>query len=259
MGKTLLWMLWRLDTLGSILAPRMVRWTGKSAYPIHPKHFLDTPWQRWYLAYVEPGDVVLDAGCGNAMHTLACARCCRQAFGIDANPDQLRVGAAQARNRSQANVHLVRGDVDGPWGFWDGSFDKVMLLDVLEHLDRREQALSEAFRVLKPQGRLLASVPQSITGWKAVRRKVGLPAYADPDHRVEYTREEIVELLAQTGFECEDTEPVVLDTWLAGLIDLLGGLSLGLYRRLAEWKRQTALRKPEESTGFRIVARKGWQ
>jgi SAM-dependent methyltransferase len=254
--RALLWALWRLDTLGSILAPRIVRWTGKSAYPIHPKHFLDAPWQKWYLAYIQPGDTVLDSGCGNAMHTLACARRCRWAIGVDVDARQLHIGQAQARDRSQTNLCLGQGDVDERWPFRDGCFDKVMLLDVLEHLDRREQALSEAWRVLKPDGQLLVSVPQSTTRWKMLRRSVGLPACADPDHRVEYTREEIVELVTQSGFECQAVEPVVVDTWLAGLIDLAGGFAPGLYRLLAEWKRTQALRNPGESTGFRVVARK---
>jgi len=73
---------------------------------------------------------------------------------------------------------------------------------------------------------------------------------------VEYTREEIEQVLARNGFICETVEPIVYDTWWAGLIDLVGGFSLGLYRRLAQWKRTMALQKPAESTGFRIVARK---
>lgn len=50
--------------------------------------------------------------------------------------------------------------------------------------------------------------------------------------------------------------PVVLDTPWAGAIDALGGLSLGLYDRLSRWKRDAAVRRPEERTGFRVVARK---
>ena len=49
---------------------------------------------------------------------------------------------------------------------------------------------------------------------------------------------------------------VVLDTPWAGAIDALGGLSLGLYDRLSRWKREAVLRRPAESTGFRVVARK---
>jgi hypothetical protein len=50
--------------------------------------------------------------------------------------------------------------------------------------------------------------------------------------------------------------PVVLDTPWAGLIDAVGGLSLSLYDRLSRWKRDAAVRRPAESTGFRVVARK---
>jgi len=39
------------------------------------------------------------------------------------------------------------------------------------------------------------------------------------------------------------------------VIDALGGVSLHLYARLSRWKRQVALARPEESTGFRVVAR----
>jgi hypothetical protein len=49
--------------------------------------------------------------------------------------------------------------------------------------------------------------------------------------------------------------PVVYDTPWAGMIDAVGGLSLGLYARLSRWKREVALARPIESTGFRVVAR----
>jgi hypothetical protein len=51
-------------------------------------------------------------------------------------------------------------------------------------------------------------------------------------------------------------EPTVYDTPWAGLIDLAGGISLGLFRRLARWKRAKALERPCDATGFRIIARK---
>jgi hypothetical protein len=109
---------------------------------------------------------------------------------------------------------------------------------------------------LKPGGLMLLSIPQRDTGWKQVRASVGLPAYADPDHKFEYSRADVEEMLANNRFECVNITPTVYDTPLAGWIDLAGGLSLGLYRRLAQWKRDTALRHPAEATGFRIVARK---
>ena len=71
------------------------------------------------------------------------------------------------------------------------------------------------------------------------------------------TRDEIVAERAAGGFEpAGPIEPIVYDTPWAGLIDVIGGLSLTIYRRLSVWKRNAALRHPEESTGFRVVARK---
>jgi hypothetical protein len=75
---------------------------------------------------------------------------------------------------------------------------------------------------------------------------------------VEYAREEFLAELRAGGFEVKgDLMPVVYDTPWAGVIDALGGLSLGLYARLSRWKREVALRMPHESTGFQAVAVKG--
>ena len=72
---------------------------------------------------------------------------------------------------------------------------------------------------------------------------------------VRLVRAEFVAELVEGGFRLERAlMPVFYDTPWAGLIDALGGVSLGLYARLARWKREAALRHQEESTGFRAVA-----
>lgn len=257
MKRTLVWLLWQINVWGTILATRLVQWTGKSPHPIHPKHFLGTEWQRWYLPHIQPADVILDAGCGNGKHTIACAQCCRAAYGFDYAHKHLQTGRAEAHREGTANILLSQGTIEAPWSYPDEPFDAVMILDVLEHLQQRDFALQEARRVLRPGGRLLVSVPQRTTSWKQLRASVELFPYADLDHKIEYTQAEIEQELAQNGFICESAEPIVYDTPWAGMIDLVGGFSLRLYRRLARWKREMALKKPAESSGFRIVARKG--
>jgi SAM-dependent methyltransferase len=117
--------------------------------------------------------------------------------------------------------------------------------------------LREIRRVLKDGGRLLVSGPNRENSWRRTLRAAGLFSYSDPDHKIEYTREEFLAELHQAGFEPEGVlMPVVLDTPWAGVIDAVGGVSLSLYDRLSRWKREAALRRPEESTGFRVVARK---
>jgi hypothetical protein len=111
--------------------------------------------------------------------------------------------------------------------------------------------------VLKDEGRLLVSGPNRETAWRRRLRAAGLFAFSDPDHKIEYSREEFIAELRAGGFVPNGPlMPVVYDTPWAGLIDMLGGLSLALYGRLSRWKREAALRHPQESTGFRAVARR---
>jgi len=254
--KGAVWLLWQADIWSTILSPRLVKWTGKSKHPIHPKHLLHTEWQHWYLPYIAADAVVLDIGCANGMHTLACARQCHTVYGFDYNPKQLAIARAKATEAGLTNVQLAEDNVEAHWDFADGQFDTVLFLDVLEHLYERDRVLQEVHRVLKPGGLLLLSIPQRETAWKRLRASVGLPAYADPDHKFEYSRGDVETMLADNYFEGMEMTPTVYDTPLAGWIDLSGGFSLALYRRLAQWKRDTALRHPAAATGVRVVARK---
>ena len=113
------------------------------------------------------------------------------------------------------------------------------------------------FRSLKGDGRLLVSGPNRETRWRRALREAGLFSYSDPDHKIEYTADEFRAELGAAGFEPDGPlMPIVLDTPWAGAIDAVGGLSLTLYQRLSRWKREGAVRRPEESTGFQVVARK---
>jgi hypothetical protein len=92
---------------------------------------------------------------------------------------------------------------------------------------------------------------------KALTRLLVRGVDGDPDHQIEYSREEFLAELRAGGFEpIGALEPVVLDTPWAGGIDAVGGLSLGVYGRLSRWKREVALRRPGERTCFRVIARK---
>ena len=241
---------------GKSAGVRLVRYTGKSPHFIHPKHLVDTPWHDWYVEYLKPGDTVLDVGCANGGHTLVAARQCARIYGMDYDARHLAVARRTAVARRLGNVHLFAWDVTGTFPFRDGALDAVLFLDVIEHLHPRVAVLREIRRVLRPDGRLLVSGPNRDSSWRRRLRGAGLFAYSDPDHKIEYTSEEFVAELAAGGFvPVSPVMPVVYDTPWAGVIDALGGVSLGLYGRLSRWKREAALRRPQESTGFQVVAR----
>jgi len=245
-----------LNRRGKSVGVRLVRYTGKSAHFIHPKHLVAAPWHDWYVEHLAPTDLVLDVGCNNGAHTLAAARRARTVFGIDYDARQLTVAAAMARAHGIRNVHLVAWDITTPFPFPDAHFDAVLFLDVIEHIHPRVAVLGEIRRVLKPEGRLLVSGPNRDTSWRRQLRQAGLFAFSDPDHKIEYTAEEFLAELKAGGFVADRVMPVVFDTPWAGLIDAVGGLSLGAYARLSRWKREVAVRHPDESTGFQAVARR---
>jgi len=66
---------------------------------------------------------------------------------------------------SLAVCPVVTGGLPEPIPFEDGKFDLVCLLDVLEHIDDDEAALSRSGRLLCPSGRLLITVPAYAWLW----------------------------------------------------------------------------------------------
>jgi SAM-dependent methyltransferase len=257
LGRLLVRALDMSNRRGKALGVRLVRLTGKRPYAIHPKHLVDDPGHDWYLPYLSSADLVLDVGCSNGAHLVRAALRCRSIVGMDYDLTQLLVAARTIRDLGLRNARVFGWDIAGTFPFGDGTFHAALFLDVIEHLVPRVEVLQEIHRVLVADGRLLVSGPNRQTRWRRTLRKAGLFSYSDPDHKIEYTRDEFLAELGAAGFVPEGpVTPVVLDTPWAGAIDALGGLSLGLYGRLSRWKREAAERRPEESTGFRVVARK---
>ena len=242
---------------GKSLGVRLVKLTGKRPYAIHPKHLVREPWHDWYVPHLRPTDFVLDVGCSNGGHLVRAARACRAIVGFDYDLAQLQVAAWGIGEEGLSNARIFAWDITGSFPFPDRTFDCALFLDVIEHLHPRRALLGEIRRVLKDGGRLLVSAPNRETSWRRTLSAAGLFAYSDPDHKIEYTRDEFLAELGAAGFEPDGpVMPVVLDTPWAGFIDAVGGLSLGVYGRLSRWKRDAAMRRPDESTGFRVVARK---
>lgn len=232
---------------GSALACRLTQLTGKAPVPTHPKHLVDFG-QFYYLPYLKKTDRVLDLGCHAGEHSFKAAPKVKQIIGIDIN--------LLPHGRCPNNVKFQTGDLEKKLPFPDKSFHKVFLFAVLEHIRRRRQLLQEIRRVLKPRGLLFISVPNKNTAWKKLQRSVGLTGFSDPDHKLEFSRSQIISLLQHHQFSLVDIQATALDTPLSGLIDLVGGISLSLYRRLMLWKIAQGQKYPQNTVGFLIVAQK---
>ncbi|AOP48790.1 class I SAM-dependent methyltransferase [Streptomyces lydicus] len=104
------------------------------------------------------GDVsgrrILDAGCGSGPLSAALRDRGAVVTGIDASAGML----ALARRRLGDDAALHVGDLSDPLPFADGVFDDVVASLVLHYLEDWGPTLAELRRVLRPGGRLIASV-----------------------------------------------------------------------------------------------------
>ena len=115
---------------------------------------------------VGEGDRVLDMGCGAGRHAFALYRRGADVVALDLDEAELKdVAAMFAAMVEQGELPLgaraaaVRGSAYA-LPFEDGSFDRVVAAEVLEHLPRDTQAMAELVRVLKPGGLIAVTVPR---------------------------------------------------------------------------------------------------
>lgn len=100
-------------------------------------------------------DSVLDVGCGDASNYQAWM--VKQVSKLSAI-DISTIGIERARTMGiDARVH----DLSERFPFDDGAFDGAVCIEVLEHLYDPKFTVSEIYRVLKPGGLLVASVPNN--------------------------------------------------------------------------------------------------
>jgi SAM-dependent methyltransferase len=120
-------------------------------------------------ARLEPGQDVLDLGCGWAYGTLwAREHGCRTA-GVDLGLDQLRW--ARASLPLGDRLGLVQGNAKA-LPFRDARFDRAISVEMMEHVFRpdRAQVVAEIARVLKRGGRFAISTPNPSSPIEAAKR-----------------------------------------------------------------------------------------
>jgi SAM-dependent methyltransferase len=115
---------------------------------------------------IKPGDKVLDLGCGAGRHAFECYRRGARVVALDHAATEVAGVGHMLAAMGEAGETLAGGQAVAIRGdahrlpFPDGTFDVVIVSEVLEHIPDDDHAIGEATRVLRPGGTLAVTVPR---------------------------------------------------------------------------------------------------
>ncbi len=159
------------------------------------------------LADLRPGEVVLDLGSGGGLDVLLSARRVGpggKAYGLDMTDEMLALARENQSRAGVANAEFLKGHIE-EIPLPDASVDVIVSNCVVNLAADKDQVLREAFRVLRPGGRLaISDVVSRGAAPVAIRRSLELwvgciaGALEESDYRAK---------LAAAGFAAITIEP----------------------------------------------------
>ena len=142
------------------------------------------------------GHRCLDLGSDNGVVSLLL----RERGGDWASGDLTEDAVASIRSLVETDVHLVHGD---RLPFPDATFDRVAVVDMLEHVSDDDAFVTELARVTKAGGRLVVNTPHlKRTALRRVRHALGQTDEKHGHRRPGYTPERLQELFG-SSFEMD--------------------------------------------------------
>ncbi len=206
-------------------------------------------------ADLAPGEVVLDLGSGGGMDVMVAAGRVApggKVFGMDASDEMLALAKAGAARVGAGNVEFIKGDLESI-PLPDASVDVIISNCVVNLAPDKDTAMGEAFRVLKPGGRLAISdiitrhpvpapIKENLAAWAAC---IG-GALSEDEYRARLDAAGFTDIAIY-----RDREYTAQDAEAAGLSQILAQAGLDTALRLGFASAGVCARK---EAGLRVTA-----
>ena len=187
--------LFRLDAaLYSLEGKKAVDYDGG----IHTKH-RHTRYHDFFINNIQPDERILDVGCGiGALAYDVAEKSQARVTAIDLSPNNI---AKASKHYNHPRVRYIVGDV--MQRLPDGTFDVVILSNILEHLKERPVFLRRIREAVSPS-RLLIRVPLFERDWRVpLKRELGVEWRLDSTHETEYTLESFAKEMVAAGLRID--------------------------------------------------------
>jgi ubiquinone/menaquinone biosynthesis C-methylase UbiE len=211
---------------------------------------------------VVPSFNVLEVGCGTGIYSFEMANYFKNISGLDISRGMLKEARKKIRNQNptlnNVNVTFIGGDAENI-PFKDSSFDCVMSINMLEHLDNIHKALEEMKRVVKRDGKIIISIPNGnckfdirivqmlmkvitpISQSVASDKSISVPYVEEGLTHREISMDELIKLFGEAGIKVEDKAFMgfipneipsgIASNWLLGRIEQM----LEKIPKIREW------------------------
>jgi ubiquinone/menaquinone biosynthesis C-methylase UbiE len=183
----------------------------------------------------EKTGALLEIGCGSGNLLFHAGRGFETVCGTDISEQAVRFCRQRARQEGRSEAVFPMGSAY-TLPFRADLFKLVLICDVLEHLERPQVCLAEAWRVLQPGGTLILTTPNTLSFWPALEWLIDAfhltPAMKGEQHITHFTAKRLEVELARAGFHPQRTGTVFALSILAQF------LSPGLAGKMFAWEQR---------------------
>ena len=165
------------------------------------------------LSLIEPNSKVLDVGCAMGIlgEYLTCEKKC-EVTGVDVIDEFLESARKKGVYKELFKINL--DNYNSELDKYTGYFDYILMADVIEHTYNPKEVIEQLKKLLKPDGKLIMSIPNVSHGSIKLSLLANVFRYTemgllDKTHIRFFTRETILNLMNESNLQIEDENFVI--------------------------------------------------